>query len=195
MNKAIANNTPMWLNNAARAIFMSYSIPLPNNANNGLDTAWDALQVVTNSLARSNQFILAAPVEFRFIMADNAVLSGEYSNDATKRFISIEVVALVNKENNIQYSQGMLNTFANIECQWVGMGGLPHQGKSYGFYDPTTSQNCSDIQGVAPFNSEYLIYLKHRRGNGLKEFAKYQHYLDPSGVFCTKYTQALGICN
>lgn len=35
-----------------------------------------------------------------------------------------------------RYSAELLHFFADIEREWVGLGGMPHNGKMYGFYDP-----------------------------------------------------------
>jgi FAD/FMN-containing dehydrogenase len=195
MNTAINNNDAMWLDQAVRTMALSYSIPLPNNADSGLDVAWDALQVAKTNLEELGAFTMAAPMEFRFVRSDDSLLSGDYSSGLPHRVISVEAIVFVSEENPKAYPQPILDTFARIECGWSQMGGMPHQGKAYGFYKPNlgNTQTCANVVGTPPFNPGYINYLKTRR-TGLNAFVTYQNSLDPKGLFCTDYLKALGVC-
>ncbi|MCF6764681.1 FAD-binding protein [Thiotrichales bacterium 19S3-7] len=191
MNTAIEANKAMWLTQSTRAAFMSYFIPLPKNRYHGLDVAWDALQIITNRLKEHHDFTMIIPPEFRFVRGSDALLAGVYSDDPDQLFISIEVLAMTKKTDTTNYPQNILNFFANIEYQWVKLGGIPHQGKLYGFFDPSTFDPQKDIKGVAPFNPNYIQTLNQRRGERLKVFAEYKKMLDPKGVFSNAYTDSI----
>ena len=201
MKAAIKNNSSMWLTDAARVMFMSYTIPLnptnesPENYGKELAVAWQALNIVKNRLEQSRDFILSVPMEFRFMKAGDAIMGASYSKNPNQRFVGIEIIGFVHKGPGVSYPQNLLDFFATIECQWSRLGGMPHQGKMYGFYDPTINTSCKNIKGTAPFNPHYINYLKKKRGKGLKVFSHYQHTLDPYGMYCNDYLKTLGICN
>lgn len=195
MQHAIANHSAMWLTKAAQVIFMSYTIPLPHNQYHGLDVAYDALQVINQTLDQSHDFILAAPVEFRFLRGDNALLSAAYTKNPRQRYISIEVIGFPEMKSNNQYTQNLLNFFARVECGWAKLDGFPHQGKMYGFYNPETYHGyCNQLTGTAPFNAAYLTQLQQKKQLEIAAFKSYQHKADPFGVFCTSFAKQLGIC-
>lgn len=201
MHRAINNHASTWLTSAAKANFMSYAIPLPNNADKGLDVAWKALRVI-NEVSESmrlkdDRFALSAPVEFRFLRGDDAVLSAAYSNNPNQRYIAIEIIGFSNSAKPEQYQQNLLNFFANVECRWVQMNGRPHQGKLYGFYDPTKTSDCENVKGTPPFNKKFLSHSNADNEEtklNLANFKVYQNQLDHYGMFCTKYAATLGIC-
>ncbi|MED7789651.1 D-arabinono-1,4-lactone oxidase [Francisella sp. 19X1-34] len=192
MKTAEKNNSLLWLPKALKVGFMSYFIPLPDNADYGLDAAWNALEVIINAV-ESKEFVQALPVEFRFVENSSALLSGTYSSSTSKRFISIEIEFASNKDNT--YAQNTLNFLAKVEYQWRKLGGLPHHGKMYGFYNPDTVTDENNITGTPPFNKSYLSYLKELRKENFQLFSKYQKTVDPDGLFSTKYLEDIGVCN
>ena len=200
MKAAIANNSSMWLTDASRVMFMSYTIPLnpnnefPENYDKELAVAWQALNVVKNRLEQSRDFILSVPMEFRFMKAGDAIMGASYAKNPNQRFVGIEIIGFVHKGSGANYPQNLLDFFANVECQWSSLGGMPHQGKMYGFYNPAVTTNCKNVKGTAPFNPNYINYLKKKRGNGLKIFSQYQRKIDPYGMYCNDYLKALGVC-
>jgi hypothetical protein len=52
------------------------------------------------------------------------------------------------------YPTKLLQFFADVERKWVEMGGFPHNGKMYGFYDPTDAPGTYSKTG--PFNPNFL---------------------------------------
>ena len=69
------------------------------------------------------------------------------------------------------------------------MGGFPHQGKMYGFYDPTRLQGTHSE--TAPFNPNFLADLRTRRGARLEAFNAYRKSLDPNGLFYNEFLRKL----
>ena len=67
------------------------------------------------------------------------------------------------------------------------MGGFPHNGKMYGFYDPTAPAGTY----TAAFNESFLANLRTRRGQRVEAFNEYRKSVDPSGMFCNDYLRAL----
>jgi hypothetical protein len=72
------------------------------------------------------------------------------------------------------------------------MGGLPHNGKVYGFYDPTNPDvnSCSP-----PFNKKFFSFITGQRSKvrqaPVEAFKKYRKSVDPGGLFYTQYLQDL----
>jgi hypothetical protein len=69
------------------------------------------------------------------------------------------------------------------------MGGFPHHGKMYGFYDPAAAPDTHHETG--PFNPNFLKNLCERRGARLKAFNAYRKSLDPSGLFYNSFLRSL----
>jgi hypothetical protein len=80
-----------------------------------------------------------------------------------------------------------LQLFADVERDWVAMGGFPHGGKMYGFYDPTQPAGTY----TAAFNPNYLAALRTRRGERLQAFNAYRQSQDPSGLFFNSFLRQL----
>ena len=194
MNKAIKDNHALWLDTSERAMFMSYFIPLPDSSSKGMGQAWDTLQVFVNQLKINTDYVSVLPPEFRFVRGSDALLSGTYSTNKDQLYISIEVLAITGQGSTEGYSQNVLDYFANIEYQWVLMGGFPHNGKMYGFYNPKEIGSDGTVKGVPPLNANYMEELKSRKQQQISAFSKFQKMLDPKGVFCNEYTSSLGIC-
>jgi hypothetical protein len=69
------------------------------------------------------------------------------------------------------------------------MGGFTHQGKMYGFYDPTEGPDKHSATG--PFNPNFLADLRRRRGERLEAYNAYRKQLDPNGLFYNGFLRQL----
>jgi hypothetical protein len=69
------------------------------------------------------------------------------------------------------------------------MRGFPHQGKMYGFYDPTVAKGTYSETG--PFNPKFLANLRTRRGARLEAFNAYRKSLGPNGRFYNDFLREL----
>jgi FAD/FMN-containing dehydrogenase len=180
-NKAFSE---MWLTGAVRVIFMSYYIPLPNLDDAGLGKVWDGLDVVSQIVLQDGNFHIAAPMEFRFVKGGDSAMSATYTEDPGNTwFINLDLIGFVvyDQTKPTEYTTRLLQFFADVERQWVAMGGFPHNGKMYGFYDPT--EGAGTYSETGPFNKNFLADLRQRRGARLEAFDAYRKQLDPNGLF------------
>lgn len=188
VEKANEAYSDLWLAEAARVMFMSYFIELPDLDSAGLGKAWDGLQVVAEKVTENGQFHIAAPMEFRFIKGGSSAMSGTYSdNPGNSYFINLDLIGFVDKTTSADYPAELLQFFADVEREWVAMGGFPHNGKMYGFYDPTAAPGSY----TAAFNPNFLAELRQRRGARLVAFNDYRQSCDPNGVFYNAYLREL----
>jgi hypothetical protein len=67
------------------------------------------------------------------------------------------------------------------------MGGFPHNGKMYGFYDPTQAPGTY----TPAFNPNFLSALRTQRGARLQSFNAYRKSQDPTGLFYNEYLRQL----
>jgi FAD/FMN-containing dehydrogenase len=180
-------NKELWLKSALRVIFMSYFVELPGLDDAGLGKAWRGLNAVTERLQSSHKFQLVAPLEFRFVRGGNTVLAGTYTETANATFVNLDMIGYVPAEEASKYDRDLLHFFADIERAWVLLGGMPHNGKMYGFYDP------AGVTGsfTPPFNPGFLRDLANRRSARIKAFESYRQKRDPSDMFCNKFVHAL----
>ncbi len=177
----------LWLTQAARVIFMSYFAELPALDDAGLSRAWQGLDAVVSRLNNSSDFMLVGPMEFRFVQGGDSALAGTYTENANSTFVNFDLIAFVKATEASDYPDALLSFFADIERAWVALGGMPHNGKMYGFYDPA---------GVAgsytqPFNPAFLADLATRRVDRIKAFEAYRQERDASGIFCNQFVAAL----
>jgi hypothetical protein len=184
----------MWLTGAVQVIFMSYYVPLPKDKAKGLGLVWDGLNVVSRTVLQDNHFHVAAPMEFRFVKGGNSAMSGTYSNDPDALFINLDLIGFVKNHTKASaYPEKLLRFFADVERAWVSMGGFTHQGKMYGFYDPTKPEGTYSETG--PFNPNFLANLRTRRnalpGAPLQAFNAYRKSLDPNGLFYNEFLRKL----
>lgn len=182
----------MWLSGAVRVIFMSYYVPLPGLDDAGIGKVWDGLDVVSQIVLQDNNFHIAAPMEFRFVKGGDTAMSATYTEDPDNTwFINLDLIGFVEYDQATpqQYTPQLLKFFADVERKWVEMGGFPHQGKVYGFYDPTAAPGTYSADG--PFNQNFLADLRQRRGARLQAYNAYRKKLDPNGLFCNEYLTRL----
>ena len=88
------------------------------------------------------------------------------------------------------YPAKLLQFFAEVERKWVEMKGFPHNGKMYGFYDPTDKDPHS-YSKTGPFNPNFLAKLRKLRGARLEAFSAYRKRLDPNGLFYNEFLRNL----
>lgn len=178
----------LWLNRAARVIFMSYFIELPGLDDAGLARAWQGLDAVASRVVQSGNFHIAAPMEFRFVQGGTSTMSGCFTaTPSTSTFVNLDLIGWVPAEPASSYPPAFLKFFADVERDWVALGGFPHNGKMYGFYDPTAGAGTF----TAPFNANFLAALRARRGARLQAYDAYRKGRDPNGLFCNDYLKAL----
>lgn len=184
-----------WLQDAARCIFMSYFVELPNLGKEGLELTYDLLQVVTKIVNVDTNFHISGPMEFRFVKAGDSAMSGAYLPNSDATFVNLDLIGFVSPGNQAKkpenYPKAMLDFFATVEREWVAAGGLPHQGKMYGFYDPEGEDNNSCV----PFNSNFIKMIQGvrnaREGAPVTAFGNYIKSKDPTGMFMNEYVEEL----
>ncbi|MFZ6781365.1 FAD-binding protein [Undibacterium sp. Ji83W] len=187
-------NSDLWLGDAARVIFMSYFIELPDLGAESLSKVWGALKSVSDKVNKSSNFHIAAPMEFRFIKGGNTAMAGTYTSNADVYFVNLDLIAFVavhddtkGNKNGLDYPTKLLNFFAEIESEWITLGGWPHNGKMYGFYDPTTGPAAA----TQPFNPAFIKQLRNRRQERVQAFDDYRQSCDPTGMFVNPYVAKL----
>jgi FAD/FMN-containing dehydrogenase len=183
---AAADYSDMWLTQAARVIFMSYFIELPNLDDVGLNRTWQGLNAVVNRL-KPQDFLLVGPIEFRFVKGGNSAMAGTYTSNANSTFVNLDLIAFVEATQASAYPSTLLSFFADVERAWVALGGMPHNGKMYGFYDPAGPPGSF----TAPFNPAYLANLATRRADRVQAFERYREQRDPKGMFWNAYVASL----
>jgi FAD/FMN-containing dehydrogenase len=181
VDTANAAHSELWLSSAAHCIFMSYYIPLPNLGAEGLGVVWDGLDAVARIVTQDGNFHIAAPMEFRFVKGGDSAMSGAYAANPTW-FVNLDLIAWVDpNQAAVNYPPKLLKFFADVERAWVAMGGFPHNGKIYGFYDPADAPGTWSRTG--PFNPNYMAALRDRRGAPLQAYDAFRARLDPNGLF------------
>ena len=192
VDTANAKYSDLWLGEAARVIFMSYFISMPDLSEASLRAVWPGMQVVYDYVQVSSNFHTAAPMEFRFIKAGNSALSGTFSTNPDSYFINLDLIGFTHEgKSAAEYSPELLQFFATVERKWVELGGMPHNGKMYGFYDPNDANTESY---TAPFNSNFVSLTTERRkrnGAPVDAFKAYRQSRDPGDVFYNQYLRAM----
>ncbi|WP_406826882.1 FAD-binding protein [Pedobacter sp. KACC 23697] len=187
---AAAKYSDLWLSKAARVMFMSYFFELPDLSDAGMQLVWKGLNVVTDRLKKSNDFLVVAPLEFRFIKGGNTALAGTYTDNPDSTFVNLDLIAFIEPTVASSYPAPMLQFFADIEREWVAMGGITHNGKMFGFYDPAAAAGSYS----APFNTGFLKELAKRRNqqNGrVDAFEYFRAKQDPNNLFLNDYVRAM----
>jgi FAD/FMN-containing dehydrogenase len=187
-DEAHRHHSDLWLLDAVEVVFMSYFVEMPNADAAGLQRVWQGLQAVKQS--NSSAFRVAGPLEFRFIRGGNSAMAGTYTSTPGALFVNLDLIGFIGSMPAADYPAPMLDFFAKVERQWIALGGWPHNGKMYGFYDPSGPAESS----TAPFNPAFLRALTERRRDRVEAFAGFRRTRDPEGVFCNAYLGQLGIC-
>lgn len=182
----------LWLVKSSPVIFMSYFIEIPDLQDVGLGITWDGLNVVNTYVTENGNFHTCAPLEFRFVQGGSTAMSGTFSTTLNARFVNLDLIAWVDVEASSPYPDNLLKFFALVERKWVSLGGLPHNGKMFGFYDPT---DPSPNSYTPPFNKNFLSFITRQRVDIRKApvdaFKKYRKTCDPNGLFYTQYLRDL----
>ena len=184
-----ANKThsDLWLAEASQVMFMSYFFEMPNFDDAGLGKVCDGMDVVARRVIQNGDFHIAAPMEFRFIKAGDSAMSGAYSENPDAIFVNLDLIGFIDPTPSADYPKALLQFFADVERDWVAMGGMPHNGKMYGFYDPSAPAGSY----TAAFNPNFLSNLRARRGERLNAFSDYRKARDPDGLFYNAYLKRL----
>ena len=182
----------LWLAKSSRVIFMSYFIELPGLDDNGLERVWEGLDVINAYVLQWGNFHIAAPVEFRFVKGGDSAMSGTFSKNTGAYFVNLDLIGFVEPIKSSEYPAALLKFFAHVERKWVSLGGLPHNGKMFGFYDPTDGDQNSF---TPPFNKNFLSFITRQRIETrqapVDAFKKYREICDPNGLFYTQYLRDL----
>jgi len=199
VNKAFTAYSETWLQDASSTIFMSYFVELPNLEKEGLIKTYELLNVVTDIVTEEGNFHIAGPLEFRFVKAGDTVMSGTYKAGASTEdtwFVNLDLIGFVkdgkrNREPS-NYPSRLLEFMATVERHWFEAGGLPHQGKMYGFYDPYEHNG----NYCPPFNDNFIRKLNEKRDTkhvigGRKAFNAFRKELDPDDLFLNPYIEKL----
>ncbi|HUB50099.1 MAG TPA: D-arabinono-1,4-lactone oxidase [Acetobacteraceae bacterium] len=181
------NYSDLWLSEASQVMFMSYFFEMPQFDDAGLGKVWDGMDAVARRVIQNGAFHIAAPMEFRFIKAGDSAMSGAYSTNPNATFVNLDLIGFIEPTPSANYPQALLQFFADVERDWVAMGGMPHNGKMYGFYDPTAPAGSY----TAAFNPNFLANLRARRGERLTAFNEYRKARDPDGLFYNAYLKLL----
>jgi len=186
-NQAAAVYSDLWLTWASRVIFMSYFIELPALDEAGLRKTWKGLDAVVTRLQRNREFLLVAPMEFRFVRGGDTALAGTYTKTPKATFVNLDLIGYVDAVAASQYPTKLLHFFADIERAWIALGGMPHTGKMFGFHDPSQPPGSA----TPPFNRAFLRDLAKRRGAPVKAFDSYRRAQDPNGLFQNPFVAAM----
>ncbi|NBF04694.1 FAD-binding protein [Pseudomonas sp. Fl5BN2] len=186
-DQAAAVYSDLWLTKASRVIFMSYFIELPVLDDAGLGKAWQGLDAVMARLKSSSDFLLVAPMEFRFVRGGDSALAGTYTETPNATFVNLDLIGYVPAVAASEYPNRLLRFFADIERAWVALGGMPHTGKMFGFYDPSRPAGTFS----PPFNPAFIKDLAQRRSARTQAFESYRRTCDPQGVFHNSFVAAL----
>ena len=131
-------------------------------------------------------------MEFRFVKGGDSALSGAFTKNPGAYFVNLDLIAWVEARPSSQYPAALLKFFSTVERKWVSLGGLPHNGKMYGFYDPTdpSTDSCTP-----PFNRNFLKFITNQRRvtrqAPVDAFKKFRSARDPGGLFYTQYLRDL----
>lgn len=191
VDAANAQHSDLWLTEAALVMFMSYFVELPALDEAGFGKVWDGLKAAGDYVIEDGNFHIAAPMEFRFVKGGNSAMTGTYTQNPDAWFINFDLIGFVEPTTGADYPEALLKFFAIVERKWVEMGGLPHNGKMYGFYDPEDGNTDSF---TPPFNKSFLSFITKKRierGAPVEAFKNYRRICDPDDRFYNQYLRDL----
>ena len=186
-DQAAAVYSDLWLTKASRVIFMSYFIELPALDDEGLSKAWQGLDAVKARIKSTSDFLVVAPLEFRFVRGGDTALAGTYTQTPDATFVNLDLIGYVPAVAASDYPDRLLHFFADIERDWVALGGMPHTGKMFGFYNPAQPSGTYS----EPFNPEFLKDLALRRSERTAAFNAFRKACDPAGRFHNHFVATL----
>mmetsp|Transcript_25925 Transcript_25925/g.33030 ORF Transcript_25925/g.33030 Transcript_25925/m.33030 type:complete len:577 (+) Transcript_25925:309-2039(+) len=193
---AFAAYSETWLTEAAQSMFMSYFVEIPDLGEEGLKKTYQLLQVVTDIVTKPGPFHITAPMEFRFVRGGDSVMSGTYNTNPNSMYVNLDIIGFIDscksRKNPVNYSKNLLEFMATVERAWYNAGGLPHQGKMYGFFDPTDKNEQSFCP---PFNDKFIEKINERRDErapgARRAFNQYRKEVDPQDMFLNEYMEKL----
>ena len=186
-DQAAAVYSDLWLTKASRVIFMSYFIELPALDDEGLSKAWQGLDAVKARIKSTSDFLVVAPLEFRFVRGGDTALAGTYTQTPDATFVNLDLIGYVPAVAASDYPDRLLHFFADIERDWVALGGMPHTGKMFGFYNPAQPSGTYS----EPFNPDFLKDLAQRRSERTAAFNAFRKACDPAGRFHNHFVATL----
>ena len=186
-DQAAADYSDLWLTKASRVIFMSYFIELPALDDEGLSKAWQGLDAVKARITATSDFLVVAPLEFRFVRGGDTALAGTYTQTPDATFVNLDLIGYVPAVAASDYPDSLLHFFADIERAWMDLGGMPHTGKMFGFYNPAQPSGTYS----EPFNPEFLKDLAQRRSERTAAFNAFRKACDPAGLFHNHFVARL----
>lgn len=186
-DQAAAVYSDLWLTKASRVIFMSYFIELPALDDEGLSKAWQGLDAVKARITATSDFLVVAPLEFRFVRGGDTALAGTYTQTPDATFVNLDLIGYVPAVAASDYPDSLLHFFADIERAWMDLGGMPHTGKMFGFYNPAQPSGTYS----EPFNPEFLKDLAQRRSERTAAFNAFRKACDPAGLFHNHFVATL----
>lgn len=186
-DQAAAVYSDLWLTKASRVIFMSYFIELPALDDEGLSKACQGLDAVKARIKSTSDFLVVAPLEFRFVRGGDTALAGTYTQTPDATFVNLDLIGYVPAVAASDYPDRLLHFFADIERDWVALGGMPHTGKMFGFYNPAQPSGTYS----EPFNPEFLKALALRRSERTAAFNAFRKACDPAGRFHNHFVATL----
>ena len=198
VTSAFSAYSETWLQTSSESIFMSYFIELPDLGRAGLEKTYRLLKVVTDLVTVDHNFHITGPMEFRFVKAGDSVMAGTYKKDAGNSdtwYVNLDLIAFLSStkwhKNPKNYPDKLLDFMARVEREWYNAGGLPHQGKMYGFFDPTSREGSYS----PPFNEDFIKAINQRRDDrdpkARKAFNNYRKEVDPHNMFLNEYMSKL----
>jgi FAD/FMN-containing dehydrogenase len=157
------NRDMFWLFFAARAIFMSYFIPIYyEDEGMKLDNFYEAVRYVKNLVVKfknmKRKFNIDLPSDLRFVVSDNKSKLSPIYSEKKMVFVSLELVCtafnLETDSSKISIFDKKINKdfrkfFKEIEQKWLSLGGRVHWAKVFGFSsqngDPFDCEMISEI--------------------------------------------------
>ena len=193
---AFAAYSETWLTEASQCMFMSYFVEIPDLGEEGLKKTYQLLQVVTDIVKKPGPFHITGPMEFRFVRGGDSVMAGTYNTNPNSMYVNLDIIGFLDfcksRKNPVNYSKNLLKFMATVERAWYKAGGLPHQGKMYGFFDPTDQDEESFCP---PFNDKFIEKINKRRDErapGARcAFNQYRKEVDPQDMFLNEYMEKL----
>ena len=144
----------------------------------------------------SSHFRPVLPSESRFVESGDTLLAGSYTGDSDSLFVSIEVIGSSDPPSPgtevVTYGQNMLDYLGNIAMVRVAMGGAPHSGKIFGFFD-AANPGAGTSQPLNPGFVDWLRFV--RKGPEVDRFNLYRNAIDPEGTFMKEMVEGLVGCD
>lgn len=186
-HEAVQNYTDLWMTSLPRVIATSYFLELPDLDATGFGRLYQAIQVILNRLATSQDFMLASPLDIRFVKGGDTVLASSYSTISGSTFVNLDLLTFAPDTSSTEYPDNLKQFLADIEREWISMGARPHNGKMFGFFDPEGAPGSF----TPPYNDGYLQAMYQLRQERVDAFKLFRSSRDPDGLFTNPYVDKL----